>query len=128
MPSVPAAPSATCTTPEPPPLPRKSPKPSRPLVSATPWRPRSPASVTPLTLRSVKPASWLPGDLVTGDSRSDAYTSVEVCRIVGITYRQLDWALRAQKIPCSYPSLGHGHPRRFTDDDVQAIRVHFAPS
>ena len=48
------------------------------------------------------------------------YSTVEVCRITGATYRQLDWWCRTGRIPGqpSGAATGSGRRRRWTDDQI----------
>ncbi len=49
------------------------------------------------------------------------WTSQEVCRIAGITYRQLDyWTRCAYITPSVSPARGSGTWRRWSDSDVEA--------
>lgn len=52
------------------------------------------------------------------------YTSAEVCRLVGITYRQLDyWDRTGLLTPSVAPARGSGYGRRYDADDVLVLRV-----
>jgi len=50
------------------------------------------------------------------------YSSTEVCCLVGITYRQLDYWCRQGFIPGAAQRVGSGCPRRFDADQVEAFR------
>lgn len=52
------------------------------------------------------------------------YRAPEVCRLVGITYRQLDYWIRSGAITTTnFPFPGSGDWRLFTDDDVAELRL-----
>lgn len=50
------------------------------------------------------------------------YSSTEVCRLVGITYRQLDYWCRQGFVPGMNREIGSGCQRVFSDDQLQAVR------
>lgn len=51
-------------------------------------------------------------------------TSAEVCRLTGISYRQLDYWVRTGAIQSPGNSgLGSGHARRWTHDDVRRLKA-----
>jgi predicted site-specific integrase-resolvase len=53
-----------------------------------------------------------------------AYTSTEVMALTGITYRRLDWWVRAGYIRPSVRSKGgSGYPRLFSAEDVERVRL-----
>lgn len=55
--------------------------------------------------------------------RPKTYASHEVCKLVGITYRQLDYWLRVGIIvPSCKPTPGSGGRRRFTLVEVQRLK------
>ena len=53
----------------------------------------------------------------------DMVSTVEVCRLTGATYRQVDWWCRTGRIPGqpSGAATGSGHRRRWTPDQI--VRV-----
>lgn len=51
-------------------------------------------------------------------------TSTQVCRLVGISYRQLDYWVRRGMIECpDKRGLGSGHARRWTPEDVRRLKA-----
>jgi MerR HTH family regulatory protein len=50
------------------------------------------------------------------------YSADEVCSEVGITYRMLDYWLRKGYITIEHQAHGSGTHRRFTEDEVEALR------
>ena len=51
-------------------------------------------------------------------------TSAEVCQLAGITYRQLDYWVRTEKIDCAVDAEGSGSQRLFylgVVDEIKAI-------
>lgn len=53
------------------------------------------------------------------------YSTTEVCRLTGATYRQLDYWARTGRIP-GQPSgsvIGSGNRRRWTQADVDEVRL-----
>lgn len=53
-----------------------------------------------------------------------AYSSDEVCRLTGVSFRQLDhWANSDLISPSIRATSGSGDPRRWSLPDVQTIRV-----
>ena len=75
-------------------------------------------TVEPLTDDDV--AAWLPRHLRDPDG---LLTSPEVCRMAGVTYRQLDYWIRSGWVASHTEALGSGHHRRFDLDDLRDIRV-----
>ena len=51
------------------------------------------------------------------------YSSDDVCDIVGISYRQLDWWLRTGVIDACQPGHGSGSRRRFSRADLSDITL-----
>jgi len=52
------------------------------------------------------------------------YSGPQVCRLVGITYRQLDyWARTGLLIPSLVPATGSGSKRRYAYTDVLELKV-----
>lgn len=49
------------------------------------------------------------------------YTSLEVCRAAGITYRQLDYLVRTGKLPTQPVEVGSGSFRRFTESELDRV-------
>lgn len=47
------------------------------------------------------------------------YTSVEVCRLVGCSYRQLDYWTRVGYVTPRVPACGSGSRRMFDDGDLE---------
>lgn len=59
-----------------------------------------------------------------GDDETAGYRGPTVCRIVGITYRQLDYWARTELVtPSLRTAAGSGTQRLYSFDDVVAIRV-----
>ncbi len=54
----------------------------------------------------------------------DTYTSHEVARLAGITYRQLDYWCRVGMIPGqpSLSTIGSGHRRRWSEGQLRFVR------
>ena len=53
-----------------------------------------------------------------------AYSSEEVCRLAGISYRQLDsWIRTGYITPSVKQTAGSGDPRRFAREDVARTRM-----
>jgi DNA-binding transcriptional MerR regulator len=50
-------------------------------------------------------------------------TSPEVCQLAGITYRQLDYWVRTEKIDCAVDATGSGSQRLFYLDVVDDIKT-----
>lgn len=50
------------------------------------------------------------------------YSSTQVMRMVGITYRQLDYWCRSGFIPGMAREIGSGCQREFSDEQVEAVR------
>ena len=48
-------------------------------------------------------------------------SSYEVCRLAGITYRQLDYWCRTRRVVPAIEARGSGSARRFTKRQVQEI-------
>lgn len=51
-----------------------------------------------------------------------AFSSLEVCQMVGISYRQLDHWLRVGTITIDRALPGSGSPRRWTLEEVDRLR------
>lgn len=51
------------------------------------------------------------------------YSSAEVCGMVGISYRQLDYWLRCGKLHIDNDAEGSGSRRRWTGPDIEALRL-----
>ena len=51
----------------------------------------------------------------------ESYSTDEVCAIVGISYRMLDYWLRRGYITIESPARGSGTQRRFTTDETAAL-------
>jgi predicted site-specific integrase-resolvase len=58
--------------------------------------------------------------LTTTDTIVPTYSAAEVCAKVGVSYRQLDYWLRAGLVPGDN-AHGSGSARRFTEEDVAYI-------
>ena len=56
------------------------------------------------------------------DTEQELYTSYEVCSLVGITYRQLDWWVRRGIINHEFSAHGSGTHRRWTHDEVLRLK------
>lgn len=52
----------------------------------------------------------------------ETYSAVEVCELVGITYRQLDYWCRQGFIPQMNRYVGSGCQRRFSEGQLAAVR------
>lgn len=52
----------------------------------------------------------------------NTYSATEVCLLAGISYRMLDYWIRLGKVRASVPARGSGTRRRFTAEDVEAVR------
>ena len=51
-------------------------------------------------------------------------TSTQVCRLVGISYRQLDYWVRTGAVQSpGNMDLGSGHARRWTPEDLRRLKV-----
>lgn len=50
-------------------------------------------------------------------------SSAEVCQLSGLTYRQLDYWVRTEKIDCAVDAVGSGTSRLFSADVVDQIEV-----
>jgi hypothetical protein len=51
------------------------------------------------------------------------YSTIQVCRIVGLTYRQLDWWLRTGKIELTSDATpGSGNNRLWTPEEVRRLK------
>jgi predicted site-specific integrase-resolvase len=60
---------------------------------------------------------------VSAAPRTTTYSSIEVCRIVGITYRMLDYWVRTGTVrPTTKAQPGSGNPRRWTEDEVRRLQ------
>lgn len=58
------------------------------------------------------------------DNNIGNYTTAEVVALTGVTKRQLDyWAWKEIIIPSISSSSGQGNFRRYSDDDVELVRV-----
>lgn len=51
------------------------------------------------------------------------YSSAEVCRLLGITYRTMDYAVRTGRVPGQPRIVGSGSPREWTEQDVADLRL-----
>lgn len=49
------------------------------------------------------------------------HTSAEVCRLVGCTYRQLDYWIRAGYVTPRVPACGSGSTRLFDDAGLERV-------
>lgn len=52
----------------------------------------------------------------------DNYTSTEVCDLVGISYRMLDYYIRTAHITIAGDVNGSGNRRYFTQDEVRRLK------
>lgn len=52
----------------------------------------------------------------------DLYTTNEVCRLTGASYRQLDWWVRTGRIVPEVSAEGSGSTRGFTDEQIEEIK------
>jgi DNA-binding transcriptional MerR regulator len=59
---------------------------------------------------------------VTAIHAEEGHSAEYVCAETGITYRQLDYWLRKGYITMTNPVRGSGTHRRFTDDELEALR------
>lgn len=50
------------------------------------------------------------------------YSSAEVCRIVGISYRQLDYWIRVGTIQVDGKLPGSGYQRQWTEDELRRLK------
>ena len=51
-------------------------------------------------------------------------TSIDACRLTGLTYRQLDyWARTGLITPSAATAQGSGTARRWTEDDVRLLKI-----
>lgn len=55
--------------------------------------------------------------------REPTYSSVEVCKAAGVTYRQLDYWDRTGVVSPSVSANGSGTQRRYTVDDAVAVAL-----
>ena len=52
------------------------------------------------------------------------YSTTQLARAAGVSYRQLDyWARSGLVTPSVADTVGQGHPRRWSPDDLTRIRV-----
>ncbi len=64
------------------------------------------------------------GDEVAGPSAVEGYRGPQVCSIVGITYRQLDYWARTDLIrPSLVDATGSGSKRRYSYNDLLELKV-----
>lgn len=54
---------------------------------------------------------------------ADRFTSKEVCEIVGIPYRNLDYMVRTGVVTPTVNPKGTGHRRRFTVDELREVWI-----
>lgn len=60
---------------------------------------------------------------MTSSDIQTTYSTFEVARLVGLSYRQLDWWIRTGKIETSFNGMpGSGHSRRWSGDDVRRLK------
>jgi len=53
----------------------------------------------------------------------DSYSTAELARRAGVSYRQLDyWARNGLVTPSILDTHGHGHPRRWAPGDLERVR------
>jgi DNA-binding transcriptional MerR regulator len=52
----------------------------------------------------------------------DTLSSIEVCRLTGVTYRQLDYWVRRDLVRPVIEARGSGSHRRWSPDDVDRVR------
>jgi DNA-binding transcriptional MerR regulator len=69
------------------------------------------------------PAAIMETALETNLVSKRTFTSTEVCKILGITYRQLDYWTRKGYVPSSSPTPGSGHARAFTFPELLMLRL-----
>lgn len=70
------------------------------------------------------PGSRALGSTVSGSSVSEGFAGPEVCRITGITYRQLDYWARTDFLrPSIADARGSGTKRRYSYHDVIELKV-----
>lgn len=53
--------------------------------------------------------------------RPTDYTATEVCELLGVTYRQLDYWCRQEYIRIGTDARGSGSRRRFSEEEVAAL-------
>jgi DNA-binding transcriptional MerR regulator len=53
---------------------------------------------------------------------ADTLSSHEVCRLTGVTYRQLDYWVRTGLVQPHEQAHGSGSRRRWTDVDIERVR------
>lgn len=54
----------------------------------------------------------------------EAFTSPQVCRLTGVTYRELDYWVRTGTVaPTVVQAHGSGTQRRFSPSDVEAVAI-----
>lgn len=51
------------------------------------------------------------------------FTTKEVCELVGITYRELDYGVKRGYLPCSHKGGGSGRPHSFTLPDLLGVQA-----
>jgi DNA-binding transcriptional MerR regulator len=49
------------------------------------------------------------------------FSSIEVCQLTGVSYRQLDYWDRTGRVTASHPARGSGTQRLYNEADVQAV-------
>jgi DNA-binding transcriptional MerR regulator len=54
--------------------------------------------------------------------RASAWSSAQVCQLVGCSYRQLDYWTRAGLVSPTVPAEGSGSRRRWSSGDVERVR------
>lgn len=54
------------------------------------------------------------------------YSSIEVCRMVGVSYRMLDYWIRTGAVTIPEPTPGSGRRRVWTASDVRRLEEIFA--
>jgi len=57
------------------------------------------------------------------DITEGLYSGSEVCALVGITYRQLDYWQRTGHITCDHHRGGSGNPRKWTHIEVTRLKA-----
>ena len=51
--------------------------------------------------------------------KARVFSSLEVCALVGVSYRQLDYWDRTGKVTATYPARGSGSHRYYTEADLK---------
>ncbi len=69
-----------------------------------------------------EPANLSPAQLAEIEAQVGGYRTNEVCRMLGISYRQLDWwARNGLAVPSINQAQGSGSARRYSDEDLREL-------